>query len=330
MRAAVVDEIPARTFRIVDLADLAPEAPDDVVLRVEACGICGTDLHILDGHAYRPTSFPFVLGHEPVGMAIAAGEDALEWVGRRVTMTLFRGCGTCGWCRAGDERVCPDLRHGIGAMGHWGGFAEQMVVPAQLLVDVPAPLSSSEAAALVDAGATAANSVRVIGPIPEMPVVVGGGPVGFLVAELLRSEGRSPVIIQRSVARATVLQGLGYEVVTSIGEYKGAPDVVIDCTGDPAVLPWALGALRPRGLVVAAAYSIVEAIDTAPIARKELTIRGVRSGSRANLVQVLDAAASRRIRLPPLDLWTLPEIDDAIAALRARRVAGKAIIQLTG
>lgn len=330
MRAAVVDEIPAERFRIADLADLTPQAPDDVVVRVGACGICGTDIHILDGLSYRPQSFPFVLGHEPVGTAVAAGQEALEWVGRRVTVTLFRGCGRCAWCRAGDERVCPELRDAIGALGHWGGFAELLMVSASQLVDVPAPLSSPEAAALVDAGATAANSVRVIDRIPEMPVVVGGGPVGFIVAELLRSDGRSPIIIQRGVARATVLQRLGYDVVTSIGEYTGAPDVVIDCTGDPTVLPWALGALRPRGLVVVAAYSVVAAMDTAPIARKELSIRGVRSGSRADLVQVLDAAASGRIRLPPLDLWTLPEIDDAIAALRTRRVAGKAIIQLTG
>ncbi len=328
MRAAVVDDLPSDGFRLATVSDLQPEAPDDLIVRVEACGICGTDLHNLDGLAYRPSAFPFVLGHEPVGVVVAAGSDATGWIGRRITMTLFTGCGTCQWCRVGDERLCPESRGVLGATTRWGGFAELLRVPAAQAIDVPACLGPAEVATLVDAGATAANAVRALERLPDAPVVVGGGPVGFFVAELLRALGRMPVIVQRSPARAAMLRGLGYEVADSLEGYSGFPDVILECSGDPAVVPWALRTLQPRGLLLAAAYGVVDSLDTAPIDRKELTVRGVRSGSRLDLIGVLDAAATGRIRFPPIETWPLGGINDAIAALRARRVPGKAVIRL--
>ena len=298
MRAAVVDEIPALGIRITELPDLTPDAPDDVVLRIEACGICGTDLHILDGFSYRPATFPFVLGHEPVGVVVDAGRAARHWIGRRVTITLFAGCGACERCVVGDQRLCQQLRFAVGAIRHWGAFAELLVVPASQLVDVPAALSSAEVASLVDAGATAANAVRAIDRAVDRPVVVGGGPVGFFVAELLRHHGYQPVVVQRPGKRAEVLAGLGYLVVGTLDEGPAEPDVIVDCSGDGAVLPLALARIGARGLIVAAAYAVIPSLDTAPISRKELTFRGVRSGSRQDLVRMLDLAASRADPIP--------------------------------
>src|SRR4051794_15681318 len=152
MRAALLTELPSEHLSLdATFPDPRPAA-DAVVLEVEACGICGTDLEILRGRSYSP-ELPFVLGHEPVGRVVEVGAEAdPALVGQRVTMTIFVGhdetCETCQahpeWrtpCRTGDERLCYDGAEVIGVLGRRpGGFAELLEVPARLLVPVPEQL----------------------------------------------------------------------------------------------------------------------------------------------------------------------------------------------
>jgi 2-desacetyl-2-hydroxyethyl bacteriochlorophyllide A dehydrogenase len=328
MRAARLEAIPSTHLPLRDLPDPVP-GPGELLVDVSMCGICGTDLHILEGRGYQP-SLPFVLGHEPVGRVAAAGPDTdAGWVGRRVTMTLFTGCGHCPRCLAGDQRLCPDLVSLIGISRAPGGFAERMLVPAAQVVPLPDDLADADAACLVDAGATAMNSVRVAMPADgSSAVVVGGGPIGLLCAELLRIRGCEVVVAQPSVVRRSALAAMGYRVVERLDGLDVRPDLVIDAAGAPEALPWALGALAPQGTFVAAGYGPVDPLDLAPAARKELLIRGVRSGRREDLEEVLSLAARRVIRLPAISRWPLGGIDDAIAALRARAVPGKAVIDV--
>jgi len=326
VRAALVRELPAAALEVADVPELAPVADDELLVAVEACGICGTDLHILQGDSYRP-ALPFVLGHEPVGVVVAAGDAGREWLGRRVTITLFSGCGDCSLCRAGDERLCAELRSITGVADAWGGFADRLVVRADQAVAVPDALSSIEAAVLVDAGATALNGARIcLRHGGGRFVVAGGGPVGFLVAERLRAADTfGMVVVEPQELRREALARLGHTTAATLDEVP-TPDVVLDCAGDPSVFLFALDRLAPRGLYVAIGYGHVPAVYLAPVARKELTIRGVRSGSRADLEEALDLAASGSIRLPTVSTWTIEEINDAFRALRAGDVAGKALI----
>lgn len=328
MRAAILTEVPADQLSVGALPDPMP-APGDLLLEVLACGICGTDLHILEGTSYRPEP-PFVLGHEPVGRVIAAGSplDA-EWVGTTVTMTLFVGCGNCALCAEGDERLCPDLRGISGVLGLGGGFAEQMVIRTAQAVALPSGLDHLVAASLVDAGATACNAVRVAREAAapdDLVVVVGGGPVGFFVAELLRHEGRPLIVVQPSAGRRATLEALGHRVVPSLDVMTDRPGVVVDCSAAPGVLAWATEHLGPRGTFVAAAYGPQDNQSLAPLSRKELSIRGVRSGSRADLTRVLELAATRAISTPPISTWSLDNINDAFHALREKEVPGKAVV----
>jgi len=323
VRAAAIVSLPAETFAQIDLPEPVP-ADGEIVLEVEACGICGTDLHILAGSSYTP-ELPFVLGHEPVGRVVDAGASAHEWLGRRVAITLFTGCGTCDLCLAGDERLCEDLVSITGVLRRAGGFAERLVVRAEQAVDVPDELDSAAAASLVDAGATAANAVRRTPREAGGCVVLGGGPVGFLVAELLRADGRPCVVVEPQEGRRRALEELGHAVTAGT---EGAPraGVVIDCAGVPAATAWALAALRPRGTLVVVGYGVLPAFDSAPIARKELGVVGVRSGDRRDLQDALQLAATRQIGLPAISSFPLARIDEAFGALRSGSIPGKAVI----
>ena len=219
MRAAVLHEIPAAHLAVEETAAPAALEPNDLLLRVEACGICGTDLHILAGGSYRPT-LPFVLGHEPVGTVIEAGAASSDrWLGRRVTMTLFSGCGECPECRRGQERICSRLVSISGVLGCWGGYAEMMTIRAAQAVEVPGALTATEAASLVDSGATAANAVRVaLERDSNRIAIVGAGPIGHIAAEMLREQDIECVVVQSSEPRRVAIEALGYRTTTSLGE----------------------------------------------------------------------------------------------------------------
>jgi propanol-preferring alcohol dehydrogenase len=337
MTAAVLTALPSDRLEITVVRRPAAEAGDDVVLRVEACGICGTDLHILSGQAYRP-ELPFILGHEPVGVVVDAGAAAREWLGRRATITLFTGEGSCPMCAAGDERLCPDLRSITGVTGANGAYAEYVRVHARQLIEVPRTLTAPEAASLVDGGATAANSVRVaLTSQPGRVLILGAGPIGYLCAEMLAARGTAGgtpgiaggtalQVVEPNPLRRAALSALGHDVVGSLREATTPVDVVIDCAGAPAAVAAVVDALGPRGRYLLAGYSRVPDFDFGAVSRKEAEIRGIRSGRLDDLESALALAADRRIRLPELATWRLSEVNDALGALRGGRVAGKAII----
>lgn len=337
MKAAVVHRLPTRTVEVGDVPSPELAEPDDVLVRVSCCGVCGTDLHILDGHSYR-MPLPFVLGHEPVGVVAEIGSAVdRRWLGRRVTVTLFDGdggrCALCreeavaGPCQSGDERLCPQLRSVTGIQGAWGAFAEVVRVKARHLVEVPDALTDHQAATLVDGGATAFNAARrALEHEPRWPVVVGGGAVGMLVAEALEAAGRPAVVVEPSEIRRRALASLGHRVVADPAAVEQPVDCVVECSGSPAGPPWAVGRLAPRGVLVLAGYAVVPEMDFAPVARKELRIAGVRSGARRDLERVLEQAAAGRVRVPAVTRWPLGQINGALEALRLGEVPGKAVI----
>jgi alcohol dehydrogenase, propanol-preferring len=333
MKAAVLRKLPAKTLDVSEIP--GPDMPPgSVMLQVSACGICGTDLHIMDGVSYSP-DLPFVLGHEPVGTveAVSAGVDE-DLLGRRMVPAIFVGCMKCSACKAGNERLCERGAQVTGVLGRWGGFAERLVLDADHLIEVPANLSDEEAASLVDAGATAHNAARVAaghgGPGRGPVMVAGAGPVGLLAAELLRTLGAQPLVVEPNTVRRETAGQLGFTALASPGQTTGSFSVIVDCAGATEAIPGMLSRLTAHGMYICVGYGIVSQLDLAVVSRRELTIRGIRSGTKNDLEQVLAIAASRAIRLPPCHVWQLDHVNEALQALRNGTVPGKAVVAAGG
>jgi 2-desacetyl-2-hydroxyethyl bacteriochlorophyllide A dehydrogenase len=328
VRAAQLVEIPSTELQLADVPE--PELrPLSVIISVEACGICGTDLHIMEGSGYRP-EVPFTLGHEPVGIVTAVGpqvDDAL--IGSRVVPTIFVGCNHCLACLSGDERLCVNGPSITGVFVQPGGFAQRMALMATQLVSVPAQVPVEVAATLVDAGATAHNAVRTALDGPRgggEHLVVGAGPVGFLVAELLRYRAAQPVVLESNAERRRAAQKCGYQVESDLSEIDGPFSSVIDCAAAPGLVGPLLSLLEPHGVYVSVGYAMLDHFDMPLVSHRELVVRGVRSGRRSDLEQVLGLVADGAISPPTWDSWPLEEINTALASLRAGLVAGKAVV----
>ncbi|WP_026454667.1 alcohol dehydrogenase catalytic domain-containing protein, partial [Saccharomonospora iraqiensis] len=209
MRAVVVDE--PGTVRVAEVPDPAP-GPGEVVVRVGACGICGTDLHIADGH-FPPTPYPIVPGHEFAGEVVALGPDVgtARTVGERVAVDPSLFCGACGPCRAGRGNLCADW----GATGDTvdGAFAEYVAVPAATCHRMPEGMTDRQGA-LVEPVSCAVHGLRRIGvEVGERFLVVGAGTMGLILSRLLRASGARVTVVDHDPDRLPRAREQGAEAV---------------------------------------------------------------------------------------------------------------------
>ncbi len=252
---------------------------DDGLLRVEACGLCGTDHEQLTG--VLPTNSAVVPGHETVGVIEAVGPRAAErWgvaVGDRVAVEVFQSCRACGPCRAGEYRRCE--RHGLGDMygfvpvdrepGLWGGYAtHQYLAPDSLLLPVPAGLDPVVATLFNPLGAGIRWGVTVPGTGEgDVVAVLGPGVRGLSAAAAAKEAGAAFVMVTgvgpRDAARLELAGRFGADLAVDVAcddpaaalrdATGGLADVVVDVTAKaPAALAQAIGLARPGGTVVLA------------------------------------------------------------------------------
>jgi D-arabinose 1-dehydrogenase-like Zn-dependent alcohol dehydrogenase len=206
-----------------------------------------------------------------------------------------------------------------------GGFADLMTVPAGQAVEVPDALErgSRDARRCRRDGDGAAEVIAATGAVrSRRRRRAGRAPPRGDPAR----PRRSVVVVEPHDERRALLAALGHRVVPTIDVLDSPVPVVADCAGAPAAVAPALELLEPRGTFVLVGYTRLDDFDAAPIARKELTLRGVRSGSKPHLEAVLRLAARRAIRLPPATTWSIADINAAFEALREGRVAGKAVV----
>ncbi len=280
MRAAVFEGEGRLAIREVPEPTLG--APDEVLIEVEACGICGSDVHILDVPPGHPATPGTIIGHEFVGRIAAVGEAVPGLaVGRRVVADPDPKCGSCESCRAGRPASCSR----IVALGVYrdGGLARHVLVPAASVYpiadDVPA-----EIAALVEPLACVVNGTNRAALRPgESAVVFGAGAIGCLFVAVLKASGATPVVVvEPSPHRQPVARAIGADVVLTPAEFATRrstllPDgaaVVVDAVG--SVLAEAIEAAAMAGRIVLFGMNdnARPAIPQVEITRKGLTVLG--------------------------------------------------------
>lgn len=263
MRAAVF-RTDTRTLGIETLPDPTP-AEGQVVVKVHRCGICGSDLHMAEGH-----SFSFddgaVPGHEIAGevVAIGRGVDRIR-VGDRVAVLPFLSCGRCLACLQGDAMGCPEMRM-MGAFGLSGGYAEYLLTNEIWCVKLAASLSFEDGA-LVEPLAVSLRANRVSGiKAGDRVLVMGAGAIGLAAAYWARRSGARLVAVSAtSTRREDMARAIGVDAFItpdperSLAEQTaaalgGLADIVFECAGVPGSLDQAVSAVKRRGTIAAPGF----------------------------------------------------------------------------
>jgi L-iditol 2-dehydrogenase len=264
MKALLLSEY--RQLNLVD-SPLPELAADEILLRVEACGICGSDVHGYDGSSGRRIP-PLIMGHEAAGVIAQVGSQAGDWkVGDRVTFDSTLYCGRCQYCLRGDINLCENRQvFGVSCKDYRrnGAFAEYLAVPTRVLHRLPAELSSTEAA-MIEAISIALHAVAVSQfRSGETALVLGAGMIGTLIVQALRVAGASHIFVadpdqsrveaaKRSGAHTAIqlsTDGSGPTAAQTIFEsYPEGVDHVFEAVGFGATVQAAIEAVRKGGTV---------------------------------------------------------------------------------
>ena len=324
---------------------------DEVLLAVEACGVCHSDLHLADGYfdlgdARRldltgGRELPFTLGHEIAGVVVACGPAAAGVaVGDRRVVYPWIGCGACPTCDAGEEHLCAASR----ALGvtRPGGFADHVLVPhARYLFD-PGPVAASAAATCACSGLTAYGALRKVAarraPTPHL-LVVGLGGVGLAALSLARSVVAAELIaadidaakLDAAAARgaAGTVDAAAPDAVKQVRRSTGGgAAAAIDFVGSAQSATFALGALAPGGtLIVVGLFGGALKLSVPLLPLKQLTIRGSYVGSPSEMAELMALARGGAVPPVPIDERPLAAAQSALDDLRAGAVLGRVVLR---
>ena len=310
--------------------------PQDVLIRVKACGICGSDVHGLDGSTGRRIP-PLVMGHEATGAIEAVGDAVTEWhEGDRVTFDSTIYCGECPFCREGRVNLCDDRRVlGVSCDEYrqHGAFAEFVAVPQRILYRLPEGLSF-ERACLVEPLAIAAHAVKRAHVSPGATAVVwGAGLVGLLALQVLKAMGCGPVFaVDVDEGRLGVARDLGADeaihasgtdalaLIRKLTRGVGA-DVAIEAVGLAETVGAAMGSVKKGGSVALIGNLSAEVpLPLQAVVTRELSLLGS-CASCGEYGEALDLIARGRVAVDPLISASAPLAEGRVWFERLRRKA---------
>lgn len=330
------------TFRLTDMP-IADPAPGEVQVRIEAVGVCGSDLHAYSEGAVgsMPNVYPMVLGHEPAGIIVKAGAGVTGVAaGDRGALEPALYCYHCEFCLTGHHNVCANIRF-LSNPRHPGFFRELINLPVVNFLPIPAGMSYSEAA-LAEPLAIALHSVRLasIGR-GETVAVFGAGPIGLLTIAALRATGAARLWVVEPLAhRRELARGIGADVALEpreaveeilSGTGQRGVDCAIDCAAGEHTTAQAIQVTRNAGRVALTGIHSTPfvAMDGSAMRRKELTIFNVRRSNHESK-EALDLLQEHPDWFAPLLTHTrdLEQIEGAFAiASQYRDGVGKMIVR---
>lgn len=337
MKAAILPDF-GQKLRIEDVATPVPEA-DEVLMQVEVCGVCHSDLHIAQGDlaGFRAATKARVIpGHEVIGRVVAKGA-AVEHlaVGDRVGVAwLHSACGVCEQCREGRENLC---RKGVvtGMMVD-GGYAEFMRAKASHALPIPEELTSAEAAPLFCAGVTVYRALKNAGVGPGQRVAVFGiGGLGHLAVQVARAFGADVIGLDVSADKLALARELGASSafdVTDPDTVKavrklGGMHVAVVTSAAKAAYEMALKCLRPAGtLAVVGLPSEPIGFQALALVGSELRIVSAAVGTRDDLRATLDLAVAGKLRCR-IEEVPLEQVNDVFERMTRGAISGRMVLR---
>lgn len=317
----------------------------EVLLRVIACGVCHSDIHLHDGRfelgndktldVWRPGH---VLGHEIFGEVVAVGPSVVDVaIGDRRVIYPWIGCGDCATCRRGEEHLCTPGR-GLGIVSP-GGFAEHVMVPdARYLFDkgdVPDSLSATYACS----GLTAYSALRKIEPLNEgdSVVLIGAGGVGAMALQVALALGIQPIVLDINEQKLESAQRSGARAVFNAGERstvkavktltEGGAAAVIDFVGSEASVAVGMASLRKGGrIVIVGLYGGALNVPLPLIPMNARIIQGSYVGSLQEMGELMRLVREGRIAPINIEERPLTQVNDALGDLKAGKVNGRIVL----
>ena len=322
----------------------------EVLVRIECCGLCHSDLHIQDGYAdlgggkkldtTRGMTLPFTLGHEIAGVVEETGPDVpKDLIGKRRAVFPWIGCGQCRECLAGDENLCAKQRFlGVSIDG---GFASHVLVPdAKYLLEYD-PLPVNQAATLMCSGVTAYGALKRLVDRPRQRnlLLIGLGGVGMMGLSFAQAMFKQPITVAdlSASARETALTNgaaLAYDPSEPeisrriLKETDGGFDEIVDFAGNEKSMAFAVSVLARGGKIVVS--GLMGGNFSLPMVQwvyKRMTIEGFMVGTLAEGHELMTLARAGKIKPPPMREEPMADVQKWIDALRAGQVVGRIMLK---
>ena len=334
MRAARLHRVRGDEPEIVSIDDVAVPAltPSDVLVEIKACGVCASDLHVVQGVTPHGPVLPQVLGHEPSGVIAAVGPDVDDWrVGDRVAMQMARPCGRCEYCDVGREALCRKLH--IPGIDIDGAQAQFALADPRYLVAVPGDVPFEQAAILTDAVATPYHALKRAGLGPGMTCAIFGlGGLGMHALTLAKLAGAwvagvdvDPVNLERALSWGAdevvdASDGKPAKAIRAVTD--GGVDRSFEFVGAAATVDQAVKALRPggRAAIVGLTPAGMSLLPQALFVAQELEVVGSFGSTAQDLNELMDLLESGRLDLSRsiTHRWSIDDFPEALRVLEHR------------
>lgn len=336
MKAAVLREF--KRPLVIEQVPTPVPGPNDVLIQVEACGVCHSDLHVADGDWPQLAPIvkkPVILGHEIAGHIVESGAGVQELkIGERVGVPwIYWTCGECEFCREGNENLC--VRQQITGVTVDGGYAEFVKAPASHTTKIPANLSSADAAPLFCAGVTVHRALKQ-GKISagQRVAVFGVGGLGHLAIQLAQLLGAEVTAIDISDEKLALAKSFGaaHTINASSGgairalRAQGGVHVALVTSAAKSAYNMAFSSVRPTGTLLVVGLP-ADDLCFAPIlmAASEIKIRASAVGTRKDLRELLDIASAGKLHLQ-VTTRPIEEVNHVLDELRLAQISGRVVL----
>ncbi|MDB6134806.1 MAG: Alcohol dehydrogenase GroES domain protein [Verrucomicrobiales bacterium] len=313
-------------------------AEGEVLIRIEACGVCHTDVHAVDGDWPVKPGLPFIPGHEGIGRVVSLGKGVKSIaVGDRVGVPwLLDACGLCDYCLTSRETLCGHARYGGYSAN--GGFAEFCTAPAAYVARIPQGLDPLHAGPIICAGVTTYKGLKVADCHPgEWVVISGAGGLGHLAIQYARVMGLQVAVVDVAEDKLALARSLGASLTVNASvddpvkfmqDMIGGAHAVLVTAVSTDAFSQATGMLRRGGTCVLTGLPSgsfpISIFDTV---LRCLTVRGSLVGTRADMREALAFAAAGKVR-PAIEIMELEDVNTVMDRLRHGTLKGRAVLRI--